>query len=70
MTADELHAALRTVAVECPDCATALDVGADRRPATDGGADASWTPDERLHFRGVDVECDCCGATVGVYVYP
>lgn len=70
MTADELDAALRGVDVACPDCSTTLDVGNRPLPATDGGRDPTHASDERLQLRGVDVECDCCGADVGVYVFP
>lgn len=70
MTADDLDASLRTVAIECPDCTATLDVGADNRPATDGGVETVRTLEDGLHLQGVDVECDCCGSTVGVYVFP
>jgi hypothetical protein len=63
------HNTLPPVEIECPDCTTPLDVRSQPRPATDGGADAPVTA-ERRRLRGADLTCDCCGATVGVYVFP
>jgi hypothetical protein len=68
--ADDPHGAPPLSDLECPDCATTIDVGDEPRATADGGDDLPRAGDDRPGLRGVDVRCEDCDAEVGLYFFP